>query len=110
MSLINSGPVQAVLGDISKWVPMSSDRFVDLVVKETSVVATLGGAAEEIVTVYFLINDTIKQADCSLSTPECLLFVDNEQKQGKIKILGVRLSQLKFNIVCQNNNWKTNAN
>lgn len=69
-----SAPVQAVLGDISKWVPMSSDRVRDLTYGRTDIVATLDGPAEETVSMYFLVNNEVKQSDCSLKSPDCILY------------------------------------
>ena len=74
-----SSPVQAVLGDVSKWVPMSSDRVLELNYGQTEIVATLTGHMDETVTMSVLIDGVVMEADCSLISSNCVLYADQPE-------------------------------
>ena len=66
--------MQVVLGDVSKWIPMSSDRVVGLRIENTGIDIILAGHVEETVTMAYLLDGEIKYQQCELKTPTCRLF------------------------------------
>lgn len=74
--------MQTVLGDVSKWVPMSSDRFLELQVTQTDATVILNGTVKETVSVYFLADNEVRQTDCDLISPNCVLSINRDTKKG----------------------------
>ena len=81
--LISRGPVKAVLGDVSKWIPMSSDRVQAMSSSTSGIVVSLTGTWDENVPIYYLVDNEIRMTNCSVKqSGQCVLTTEEGVRKG----------------------------
>ena len=81
--LVSRGPVKAVLGDASKWIPMSSDRVQAISSSPSGIVVSLTGTWDENVPIYYLVDNEIRMTNCSVKqSGQCVLTTEEGVRKG----------------------------
>ena len=81
--LVSRGPVKAVLGDVSKWIPMSSDRVQAISSSTSGIVVSLTGTSDENVPIYYLVDNEIRMTNCSVKqSGKCVLTTEEGVRKG----------------------------